>query len=163
MPSVLFVCTANRFRSPLAAAVFRKLLQTREKENLWRVESAGTWTRAGLPATPEALQEAAVLGLDLSGHESHPIDGELLARSDLVLVMEANQLEAIRIEFHSSMGTTHLLSEVAVGSAFDIPDPYRMSNMDNAHAIAREICQLIEKGFDEICRMAGLLKQNKVA
>ena len=49
MPKVLFVCTANRFRSPLAAAIFKRFLLESQETGRWRVSSAGTWTRSGLP------------------------------------------------------------------------------------------------------------------
>ncbi|MEW6650169.1 MAG: hypothetical protein AB1453_08265, partial [Chloroflexota bacterium] len=66
-PSVLFVCAANRIRSPLAAALFRALLA---KQGLplksWRIETAGTWAQDHLPAFPEVVQLMAQKGVDLS-------------------------------------------------------------------------------------------------
>ncbi|MFU8827432.1 MAG: hypothetical protein ACNA70_08065, partial [Brevefilum sp.] len=51
MASVLFVCTANRFRSPIASIFFAKAVVRHGDDGEIRVSSAGTWTVAGQPAT----------------------------------------------------------------------------------------------------------------
>ena len=56
MPTLLFVCTANRFRSPLAAAYAARQLRDAGLPADWQAASAGTWTPAGLPAHPKALE-----------------------------------------------------------------------------------------------------------
>ena len=97
MPSVLFVCTANRIRSPLAEQLFRRQLEAGVQDSAaWRVASAGTWTKPGLPAMPLAQQAAAELGLDLSTHRSQPIDDIALEDYGLIITMEQGQQEAIR-------------------------------------------------------------------
>ncbi|RPJ38045.1 MAG: low molecular weight phosphatase family protein, partial [Chloroflexi bacterium] len=74
MPSVLFVCMANRFRSPLAAAIFRKSLEEKGLAGSWQVGSAGTWATPGQPVIPSVLAAARELGLDLSGHRAARLD-----------------------------------------------------------------------------------------
>jgi protein-tyrosine phosphatase len=88
MPSVLFVCTANQFRSPIAAACLREQLARENLENEWRVESAGTWGVSGL-ARPPWRQPMAP-----GGHRSRQM---LLEGFDLVL----GHKEAICAEFPS--------------------------------------------------------------
>ncbi len=84
MPSVLFVCTANRFRSPLAAGIFKKALAEEERQRAsswnigkasdWDVTSAGLYTVPLLPVLPDVLEAAGQLGIDLSDHRSRPVE-----------------------------------------------------------------------------------------
>ena len=73
MPLILFVCTANRFRSPIAAACTEQKLQKADLANKWTVISAGTWTTEGIPAHPRAVMAAAALGLDLTAHRTREV------------------------------------------------------------------------------------------
>ncbi len=152
MPTLLIVCRANLFRSPLAAACLRRVLQERASGESWRVESAGTWTRTGWPAHPLAQKAARRLGLSLAGHRSKPIDREQLRRADLILVMEASQREALEVEFPEVEGKVFLLTEAAGWPPFDIPDP--LASEEDPFQIAREICQYIRQGIDRIRRLA---------
>src|SRR5512140_1684002 len=122
MPTILFVCTANRFRSPLAAACFQRELDLRKPAGDWHVLSAGMWTSDGMPAMPDAVRSASRLGLDLSRHASQAITSVLTSSADLILVMEQGQKEALQAEFPDSARKVHLLSEAATGYSYDIPD-----------------------------------------
>ena len=68
MKKVLFVCTGNTCRSPMAEVLFNSLAE--EKELDWRAESAGIAAVNGRPASLNAINAVAELGLDLSGHMS---------------------------------------------------------------------------------------------
>jgi protein-tyrosine-phosphatase len=122
-----------------------------------RVSSAGTWTQPGLPATTEAFNIAEKVGLDLSLHQSRMITEEILSEADLILVMDSGHKEAIRHEFPSIAGRVFLLSEVAIGTAFDINDPYLSS--EPSRVIAREIFELIDDGYERIISLAWKLEK----
>ena len=66
MKKVLFVCTGNTCRSPMAEVIFNALAQ--EKDLDWRAESAGVAAVGNRPASPNAIQAVAELGLDLNKH-----------------------------------------------------------------------------------------------
>jgi len=153
MPSVLFVCTVNRFRSPIAAACFARRLQGMEDAQDWSVGSAGTWAEAGLTVIPSAQWMAENLGLDLGAHRSLRVDRDLLSCYDLILVMENSHREALLAEFPELRERLFLLSEVATGLAYDIPDPVFMPS-ESFLEVAKEISNLIDKGFEEICALA---------
>ena len=90
----LFVCTGNTCRSPMAAAVFRKLLAARlqcPEEDLltqgYRVVSAGLAAAQGLPASPEAVELIEQIGGRLDDHRSQLVSARLLEQADYIFTM----------------------------------------------------------------------------
>jgi protein-tyrosine-phosphatase len=151
MNSILFVCTANRYRSPLAVACFEAELIRRGQHQSWIVSSAGTWATDGYPPMPAAILEAKQLGLNIHQHQSRGITEDMLQESDLVVVMERGHKEALQVEFKAYRQKVVLLSEVAEGSSYDIPDP--VTDPRNTE-VGSQICQLIQMGFEKICARA---------
>ena len=160
MPSVLFVCTANRFRSPIASAWFSRRLQREADVQHWRVGSAGTWAEPGLAVFPSAKWINDHFGINLETHRAIRIDSELLTQYDLILVMENNHQEALQVEFPELKDRIFLLTKVAAGVAYDLHDP-DVTQDDTFLDIARELTNLIEKGFKEICLLARQLQGMK--
>jgi protein-tyrosine-phosphatase len=152
MPSVLFVCTANRFRSPLSAAFFQSALPDSSIAGDWRVDSAGTWASPGYPVLPEVSLIARKYALDLAGHRSKPVTGAMLSAHDLVLVMEDGHREALHHEFPGHQERIHLLSQVTEGRAYNIPD--LIDSLDSMMEVARELHNLIQNGTGNICNLA---------
>ena len=123
----------------------------------WIIGSAGTWTKNGLSAAPIAMQIANQLGLkSLEKHITRQIDHELLGQYSLIIVMEINQKEAILSEFPSVEGRIFLLSELATGLQYDIPDPAHPVN--SPQDVGREIKVLIARGKKRIVELAESLK-----
>ena len=158
MPSVLFVCEANQFRSPLAAAIFWQSIQGEANEGTWIVESAGTWTKAGIRAPGITLQLADELGLaGLERHRTRQIDAALLDRFDLIVLMEQGQKEALASEFPSVRRRLYLLSELADGMVYDIPDP--VGTGVEPLEVGWQLSYLIKKGKDKILERAEALSR----
>ena len=90
--SIVLVCTANRFRSPLAAAVL-----TQELPGLpVRIVSRGTLDVGAMPPLTQALAAATQLGVDLSRHRARLLDADDLIDAGLVIGFEGGHLEAAR-------------------------------------------------------------------
>src|SRR4051794_7273086 len=89
--NLLFVCTGNTCRSPMAEAIARAELERRGWSNV-RVASAGLAAAAGEPATREAVVVAARRGLDLGGHRARQLSAEIIGWADLVLGMSSSHL-----------------------------------------------------------------------
>lgn len=153
MPNILFVCTANQFRSPIAAAYFERRLCDLSASAGWTVSSAGTWVTAGLPAHPKALIEAAALGLDLRAHRTREVDAAMLAAADLIVVMEQGHREALECEFPQCRGRIVLLGTAAGEDHPEIPDPAR-THFEESAAAARSITACIDKGFSKLVSLA---------
>ena len=155
MPSVLFVCTANCFRSPLAAAFLRQALNEMGIADAWRVGSAGTWATPGQPALPPVSQAARTFGVDLSGHRSTRVSRKVLSGYDLILVMQAGHREALLTEFPEVGERLYLLSDVVERRSYDIPDS--LESEEGILEVSRELESLIRRGRDSICVLATYL------
>ncbi len=148
MHTILFVCTGNQYRSPIAAEAFRDQLFQDGIEAEWRVNSAGTWTVPGQDPPEKALELAHSHGLTLDGHKTRVLTANVLAESDLVVVMEEGHRESIKAEFPFARDKVYLLSQIVEGIAYDIPDPATASGA--AHNIIDELVTMIQVGYMKI-------------
>jgi protein-tyrosine-phosphatase len=130
-------------------------LKERGLQEGWKVGSAGTWTTDGLPAAETAIANARRLGLDLGGHRSRVITAQLAEDADLIVVMEQGQQEALRHEFPRSAHKLQLLSQLATGGRYDIPDPAASSE---ATGVEVEIQELVRKSFDHVRTLVSAVK-----
>ncbi|MHB0914204.1 MAG: arsenate reductase/protein-tyrosine-phosphatase family protein [Thermoleophilia bacterium] len=85
--SILFVCTGNICRSPLAEYFFSDYVEKQGASDRFDISSAGTFALRGNRATYEALEAGRRRGLDLRPHRARPVDQALLSRTDHILVM----------------------------------------------------------------------------
>jgi len=159
--NVLFVCSANRFRSVIASACFKNLLEKKKPVGEWEVSSAGTWAMEGLPPLSQAVSTAAKMGLNIDRVRSREVDANLLQEADLVLVMSNGQKEALTLEFPHEKERIFLCSEVCESLAYSIPDPVEDVIDQTPEELGVEICRLVNKGFDSICELAVFLHKKR--
>ena len=152
MKSVLFVCTANMCRSPMAEALFKSLVAERGESEEWRIESAGVSASDGAPATEYTQLIAAERGADLSTHLSQRATREVVEPFSLVLVMEGRHREELSVALPRAAGKVHLLSEM-VGREADVWDPVG-TELENYRAMADQIDGILRGGFDRIRELA---------
>jgi protein-tyrosine phosphatase len=103
---ILFVCTGNTCRSPMAAALCKKLLADRLKcavEELpkrgYEILSAGLAALPGDPASPDAVEIIQELGADLGGHSSRPLNVELVSQADYLITMTLGHQIAVSARY----------------------------------------------------------------
>src|SRR5215218_8726021 len=107
---LLFVCTGNTCRSPLAAAIAQRLAAERGLPDV-EASSAGTSASNGMPASDGGLLVGMERGLDLSPHRARQLTPEIVADADMVLTMGPHHLD--RVEAIGWEGKTFLLTDYA--------------------------------------------------
>jgi len=106
--SVAFICTGNRFRSPLAAA----FLARAAKDVPLRIVSLGTLDLGPVPALPEAIEVAERHGLDLGSHAARTIRDVDLEPFDLVLGFERAHIATAVVDAGARETHTFMLAEL---------------------------------------------------
>ena len=147
--NILFVCTGNTCRSPMAEAVARSEIERRGWKHV-EVGSAGVAAEPGYPASEHAVSVIGRSGLDLSRHESRRLDPGLVDWADLILAMSPSHLDAIAaLGGAERMG---LLGDFASGD--DAPfqgvrDPFG-GDEATYEATLRELRDLVSASLDRL-------------
>jgi protein-tyrosine-phosphatase len=92
--TIMFVCTGNTCRSPMAQVALDVLLE-KNRPGKFRVISSGTIAAAGYPATDYGQEAARLWDCDLSGHQSQRLSRQLIEESDLILAMGPEHLQEV--------------------------------------------------------------------
>lgn len=139
--NLLFVCTGNTCRSPMAAALARTAIARRGWSNV-QVGSAGVAASRGAPASDPVAPVLAEEGIELGPHEARELTPELVAWADSIFAMSPGHLSAVE-----AMGgadkcalVTEFLTGDEAGGAIADPiggdlDTYRLTRQQLARAI----------------------------
>jgi protein-tyrosine-phosphatase len=141
LTSLLFVCSGNTCRSPLAEALTRREASRRNVEVT--ISSAGTMAADGAPASPRSVQAAARRGADLSAHRSRRLRPADLGQADLVLAMTSAHLGTLRIDHGRELNAglvTDFLPEGHARRGKPVADPLGGTEEDY-----EEVARLLEE------------------
>src|SRR5438128_1210810 len=122
MKNILFVCTGNVCRSPMAEGLLRRAAKG---DTNYRVWSAGLGALDGQPATEAAVDVMAELGIDISHHCSQALRVPLVEQADFIFTMTRQQQDAIQTIYPMAAEKTFLLREFENAEVIgkDISDP----------------------------------------
>jgi protein-tyrosine-phosphatase len=111
---ILFVCSGNTCRSPMAEAILRRLAEEEGRDDIL-VESAGLAAWPGAPASEHAVKVLAEEGIDLRGHRAKQVTREMVEAAELVLTMTWDQKESVLKLAPGAEGKVFTLKEMDAG------------------------------------------------
>jgi protein-tyrosine-phosphatase len=124
---VLFVCTANICRTPIAKYYLLDKLRSNGLDGLIEVLSAGTWAQEGHPAAENSVLVCRENGIDASGHVATNLTTGIVNEADIILCMSERHKKDLSSVFPHSVDKIFLLTEYphrSLNSSRSIPDPF---------------------------------------
>ncbi|MDX6769470.1 MAG: low molecular weight protein arginine phosphatase [Elusimicrobiota bacterium] len=118
---LLFVCTGNTCRSPMAEHLFLRL--AREAGLPWTASSAGTAAAAGMPLSRGAAAVFAARGIGPVAHRARRVDAALLREADAVYTLERAHRDELAARFPEAAAKLFVLREAAGLTPADVDDP----------------------------------------
>jgi RpiB/LacA/LacB family sugar-phosphate isomerase len=154
MKTILFICTGNVCRSPMAEALFRRAVNGRGE---FRVLSAGLGAMDGQPPTPHSVRAMRELGVDISAQRSRMLTTELVRSADLILGMTHSHVDTVALLYPPAAEKTFLLrefDETLETYEKDISDP-----IGSSYPVYVECRDQIEQG---IVTLLKFMEQNNL-
>ncbi|MDU5079812.1 low molecular weight protein arginine phosphatase [uncultured Tissierella sp.] len=142
---VLFVCTGNTCRSPMAEGILKSI--AKEKKLSLEVKSAGISVFDGDNASRNSIEAMKKIGIDISKHKARQLHRDLVDEADLILTMSKPHKEIIISNFPSAKDKIFALLEYVYKIDKDIADPYGGNLLLYEHT-REEIYKAIKKIID---------------
>lgn len=135
---MLFVCTGNICRSPMAEYMLKSKFIDRYSVN---VSSAGIHALVDYPADAIAQELMLSKGIDMSLHRARQLNNEIIYSSDLILTMSLDQQKYIEKMYPNACGRVHRIGK---WDEFDVMDPFKRPQI-----IFEQVYILLEKGIND--------------
>ena len=150
MPTIIFICTGNTCRSPMAAALATSIFQQQNMDIT--VLSAGVAAGNGYPASQNAILAMEDENIDINPHLSTLISQEILTQAALILTMTTSHLQIIQT-IHPT-ANAYTLAQYA-GKNNDVSDPYG-GDLETYRKCAAQIKVLLSASVakikEELCK-----------
>lgn len=118
---IIFICTGNVCRSPMAEYLFRR---RRPDDMPWEAVSRGLFAADGAPASPEAIEVMAEEGIDLTPHRSRMLSAQDMQSSDLAVCMTQSHRRELLRHYPDRAESIRLMTSFGTAEDHgDIPDP----------------------------------------
>jgi glycine hydroxymethyltransferase len=150
MKTVLFICTGNVCRSPMAEGIFRHAIQGRGD---FRVISAGLGAMEGQPPSPYAVQAVRELGIDISGQRSRMLTPDLVQQADYILGMTHSHIDTVMLLYPQASEKTFLLREF--DDTLDLFEKDISDPIGGSYDVYLDCRDQIEQGIASLLRFMG--------
>jgi glycine hydroxymethyltransferase len=158
MKTILFVCTGNVCRSPMAEGLFRHAVG---RSDAYRVLSAGLGAADGQPPSPFAVQAMRELGIDISQQRSRALTAELVQQADYIFGMTHSHVDTVTLLYPQAADKTFLLRE------FDETlDPFEKDISDpigGSYEVYLNCRDQIEQGIASLLRFLGRTDTSRIS
>ena len=151
--NILFVCTGNTCRSPMAEEIADDAAGRSSGLKDSKFKSAGTFTCEDAPASREAIEVMGEIDLDIEKHKSQQFTLKLADWADIILAMEAKHIEEMEAmapkhedKMHTLLGFAQVVDGYPGESGYDITDPYR-EPIEDYRETRDQIKQAVEKAL----------------
>ncbi len=136
--NVLFICTGNTCRSPMAEALAAHIWGRDYAD----VSSAGLFAYGNAGAGRHSVSVMRNMGLDITGHKARTADDSIIRGADLILTMTQSHRDTILQRFSGLRANVYTLAEYS-GGANDVPDPFGMDEAEY-NACALQLKKMLE-------------------
>ncbi len=161
---ILFVCTGNTCRSPMAAGLLRHLLAEESEGDKFVIESAGLAAWPGAPAAGQAVEVAAGEGIDLGQHRARQLTAEMVAAATMIITMTAEHRDAVLALTPEAEDKVFTLIELGAGgksgAGLDIGDPFGGS-LEIYRRTWEEIARHLERAWHQLFFPPGREKERE--
>jgi glycine hydroxymethyltransferase len=121
--NILFVCTGNTCRSPMAEGYFKHLCKLKSRNDI-SIQSAGINAVNGMPPSTDSVKIMSNFGIDIQSYSSQPLSNTLLNWADIIIVMSRTHKHAIPLLFSECNTSKIFLLNQFNNVDDDIYDPY---------------------------------------
>ena len=142
---VLFVCTGNTCRSPMAEYIMKHLLKENGVENV-SVSSAGIYASEGKPMSENSAKALKTLGIDYAGeHKSRRFTGDMAKEQDLILTVTDDHKACIPVRLDNMFSFREYVGVQDVGDPYGSNEEIYLNSAKQIYIAVQKIIEKLKK------------------